>query len=101
MRVTTIVSNWNGQAFLDASLPDLLGQDHTDHRVIVVDNGSSDGSQFWLRGAHPDLELVELYANTGCAHANNVGIRLALEDPDTRYIALVNNDTRIPSDWLS
>lgn len=93
--------NWNGRAFLEASLPDLLGQDHPDHRVIVVDNGSTDASQFWLRGAHPDVELVELFANTGFAHANNVGIRLALEDPDTRYIALVNNDTRIPSDWLS
>lgn len=99
--VATIVINWNGKAFLQACLPDLLAQAYPHHRVIVVDNGSTDGSQFWLRAAHPDIQLVELYANTGFAHANNVGIALALEDPETSYIALVNNDTRVPPDWLS
>lgn len=101
MTVATIVLNWNGKAHLQACLGDLVGQDYPSHRVVVVDNGSEDGSQFWLRGAYPQIELIENFRNVGFAEGNNVGVRRVLADPDTRYITLVNNDTRIPPAWLS
>jgi GT2 family glycosyltransferase len=99
--VATIVLNWNGREFLEACLPDLKLQSYPSQRILVVDNGSGDGSQMWLRGTYPEVELIENYVNIGFAEANNIGIRRALEDSDVAYIALVNNDTRLEADWLS
>lgn len=101
MRVATLVLNWNGKAHLRTCLADLVAQDHPDHRIVVVDNGSHDGSQFWLRGAYPEIELVETFRNTGFAEGNNIGIRSILADPEVKYLALVNNDTRVPGNWVS
>jgi GT2 family glycosyltransferase len=99
--VATIVLNWNGKDFLESCLPDLKTQNYPSLRILVVDNGSEDGSQMWLRGTYPEVELIETYDNIGFAEANNVGIRRALEDPEVGYIALVNNDTRIEPEWVA
>lgn len=101
MTVATIVLNWNGKRYLQDCLPDLIAQNYLAHRVVVVDNGSRDGSQYWIRGNFPQVELIETFSNVGFAEGNNVGIRRALEYPEVRYLALVNNDTRIPKDWIS
>lgn len=66
-----------------------------------MDNGSTDGSQFWMRGHWPDVELIENHRNLGFAEGNNVGIRRVLEDSEVGYIALLNNDCRVQTDWIS
>lgn len=101
MTAATIVLNWNGRGYLEGCLADLAAQDYPRHRVVVVDNGSEDGSQFWLRGAHPQVELLENHRNVGFAEGNNVGVRHLLADPEVRFIGFLNNDTRVGEDWLS
>jgi glycosyltransferase involved in cell wall biosynthesis len=70
--VTAILPNWNGERFLDAILPDLAAQTHPPARIIVVDNGSTDGSLACARRHRADI--VALAENRGFAHAVNRGI---------------------------
>jgi GT2 family glycosyltransferase len=93
---SVIVVNWNGRHHLDACLTALRRQSFTDFEVLLVDNGSSDGSVEFARSSHPWVELVTLPENRGFCGGNNEGIRRARG----RYIALLNNDTEADPDWL-
>lgn len=97
--VHVLVVNWNGRQHLEAGLPSLLDAAYLGSQVIVLDNGSTDGSQGWIAANFPWVHLVELGRNLGFAAANNAGMRLALA-AGADYVALLNNDTRVEPDWL-
>ena len=60
-------------------------------RIVVVDNGSGDGSPTLIRAAHPDITLIDAGGNLGFAKANN----LVLRELDADYALLINSDTRV------
>ena len=80
------VLNWNGREDTLRCLASLRGA-----RVIVADNGSTDGSVEAIRAAFPDVELVENGANLGFSGGNNAAIRRALER-GAEWVVLLNND---------
>ena len=69
-------------------------------RIIVVDNGSIDGTVDAIRTAYPFAHIIENGANLGFAEGNNAGVRHALEGP-ADYIMLLNNDTTVDGHMLS
>lgn len=93
-----IIPSFNGLARLRQNLPALLAQSLPFARVLVIDDGSDDGSVEALR-ARGDVEVLSLGRNRGFAAAANAGIARALEDPATDAIALVNNDVELDRDW--
>jgi GT2 family glycosyltransferase len=97
--VHVLVVNWNGRGHLQAGLPSLLDTVYPGVHVVVVDNGSTDGSQDWVAANLPQVQLVALDRNRGFGAANNVGIGMALA-AGADYVALLNNDTRVEPDWL-
>lgn len=94
--VSVIIANWNGEAFLDKVLGRLQRQTFTDFEILVVDNGSTDGSIKILRQYEPAVRVERLPTNHGFAAANNIGIRLCRG----QWIALLNNDAFPGPDWL-
>jgi O-antigen biosynthesis protein len=94
--VTVIILNWNGGAYLPACLAALLGVDYPHYRVVVVDNGSSDGSPELVRRQFPQVELIENGCNRGFAAGNNV----ALRQLKTGYAVLLNPDVVVSPEWL-
>lgn len=95
---SVIVLTWNGRHLLEECLDSLLAQTFRDFEIIVVDNGSKDGSVEWLGANLADrVRTVALSANAGFAGGNNAGIRVALG----RYIVLLNNDTVVDREWLA
>jgi len=98
-RVTIIVLNWNGLADTLECLGSLSRLDYPAYEVIVVDNGSTDGSPAAIRERFPDVELIENGKNRGFTGGNNVGLRRALEQ-GTDYALLLNNDTEVAPDFL-
>ena len=68
-KVTVIIPNYNGKKFLHDCLESLKKQTFRDFRVIIVDNGSTDGSQEYIKNNYPAATLVALPENTGFAHA--------------------------------
>ena len=95
--VTVVIPNWNGRAWLPACLESVAAQQLAPTEVIVVDNGSTDGSVEYLRAQHPDVHLVVLARNTGFASAANRGLEAARTD----LVALINTDVVLAEDWLA
>jgi GT2 family glycosyltransferase len=83
-----------------ACLRSLEQLDHRDDRVIVVDNGSDDGSSDRIREACPGVEILQTGTNLGFSGGNNAGIRRSLE-LGAGYIWLLNNDTVVSRGSLS
>ena len=95
--VSVVIVNLNRRDLLEKCLSSVWAQTFTDFQVIVVDNGSTDGSVGFLRGIDdPRLRLVELPENRGFAGGCNAGIAIARG----RYIATLNNDAEADPRWL-
>jgi GT2 family glycosyltransferase len=91
-----VIPSWNGRRWLDGCLESVLAQTRPPDEVIVVDNGSTDGSARDVRERFRDVHVVELGRNTGFAAAANAGLRTARAE----VVALVNQDVRLRPDWL-
>ena len=86
--VTVIIPNYNGLKFLKDCLQGLEKQSYKEFKVIVIDNGSDDGSVNFLK-EEKGIELIALEKNIGFCGAVNLGIKSA----NTKYVILLNNDT--------
>jgi GT2 family glycosyltransferase/glycosyltransferase involved in cell wall biosynthesis len=93
-----VIVNLNGRALLADCLDALVAQDYPQDRVeiILVDNGSTDGSVPFVREAYPCVRVIEAGRNLGFAGGNNLGARVATGD----YLALINNDAQADPHWL-
>ena len=87
--VTVIIPNYNGKRFLAPCLDALQAQSTRDFEILVIDNGSEDGSVEFLREHYPGIRLIALPENTGFTGAVNTGAAAS----ETEYILLLNNDT--------
>jgi GT2 family glycosyltransferase len=93
---SVIVVNYNGKQYLKRCLDALLGQTYPSLEIILVDNGSSDGSVEFARACYPTVMVIENGENLGFAIANNIGIRIARGE----FIATLNNDTEVMPGWI-
>jgi GT2 family glycosyltransferase len=98
-RVAIVVLNWNGLADTLACLESLAGVDYPSYDIVVVDNGSTDGSVAVIREQFPDVVLIENDENLGFAGGNNVGLQWVLER-GSDYALLLNNDTEVALNFL-
>jgi GT2 family glycosyltransferase len=100
VKISVVVVNWNRHELLTACLASLARQTYRDFDVMVVDNGSQDGSAEAVKqisDTYPvPLRLIQNAANRGFCAANNQGIA-ATSGP---LIALLNNDAEAESGWL-
>ena len=96
-KVTVIIVNWNGEEFLHQCLAALMQQTVMPHKIIVVDNASSDGSGEIVH-QFPLAQLLTLDQNTGFARGNNLAIEMASKDSE--WIALLNPDAFAEPRWL-
>ena len=95
MRLSVVVVNWNSREDLEACLASLERQTHRDLEVIVVDNGSVDGSAERVRARFGDVKLIETGANLGFAEACNRGI----DASGGEWVAMLNNDAVADERW--
>ena len=93
-KVTIIIPNYNGLKFMEPCFKALRAQSDQNFELLVVDNGSTDGSVKWLEDHQiPSIFLEE---NTGFSGAVNIGIRESV----TPYVILLNNDTAPQPDYV-
>lgn len=98
--VYIIILNWNQLELTLDCLDSLAQQDYPSFQVVVVDNGSTDGSSAMLRERFPGATILEIPENIGYSPGNNVGIKHALEQ-GADYMFLLNNDTVVDPHMLS
>jgi len=95
-----VVLNWNSREMTEQCLQSLLAMEKSSFQILVVDNGSRDGSVEYLRNRFPQIQVIANGRNLGFAAGCNVGIRQGLAE-DADYVLLVNNDTIIDPNLLS
>lgn len=97
--VYTIILNWNQPDDTLECIESLKESNYPANTIILVDNGSSDGSPEVIQGHHPDVTLLQQTQNLGFCESNNIGIQYALAQ-GADYVFLLNNDTIVASDML-
>ena len=95
-RFSIIIPHWNGREHLESCLTALRRQRYRDFETILVDNGSTDGSQATVREQFPEVRLLELGENRGFTGACNAGYAAS----QSEFVVLLNNDTEADPGWL-
>jgi len=95
-KISIVIVNWNGRKFLPECLESLLHQAYRRFSIILVDNGSTDGSVDFVAQNYPEVHTIALPRNVGFSVANNIAIKTV----KTEYVALLNNDAVAHPLWL-
>jgi hypothetical protein len=95
--ISVVIPTFNGSRYIPDCLNSLEQQLRKPDEIILVDDGSTDGTASVVASSYPKVRQIRLESNRGFAAAANEGIRHARGD----YIALLNNDTRAAPQWLS
>ncbi len=94
--IDLIIPSWNGRRLLEECLRSVASQSRRPETILVVDNGSTDGTAEYLRSEWPAVRLLSLSRNAGFAGAVQAGI----EASTAPLVALLNNDARPEPEWL-
>ena len=98
-KVFVVVLNYNGGHFIKKCLASVFKNDYPDFEVVVVDNGSKDGSLEMAKSNFSKAVFIKNEENLGFATGNNIGIRYSLERM-ADYVCLLNNDTEVEKDFI-
>lgn len=98
-RVIIVILNWNGKQDTAECLDSLSQITYQNYAIVVVDNGSTDGSAEFLKERYCDVEIIETNENIGFGAGNNFGMKRAL-DMEADYILFLNNDTVVDKRFL-
>ena len=95
---SVVIPNWNGRELLEKYLPSVITAltNFPQSEIIVVDNGSEDGSAQFVREYFPEVRVLALERNLGFGGGSNAGFRAARHD----VAVLLNSDMRVDSNFL-
>jgi GT2 family glycosyltransferase/glycosyltransferase involved in cell wall biosynthesis len=95
---SVVIPNWNGKDLLEKYIPSIVTalEGNSSNEIIVVDNGSSDGSADFLRANFPNVRTLALPNNLGFGGGSNAGFAAAKND----IVVLLNSDMRVAPDFL-
>ncbi len=96
---SVVIPNWNGRDLLAKYLPSVIQAlaGNPANEIVVVDNGSDDGSAAFLRETFPSVRVLALERNLGFGGGSNAGFRAARND----IVVLLNSDMRVQPDFLA
>jgi GT2 family glycosyltransferase/glycosyltransferase involved in cell wall biosynthesis len=96
---SVVIPNWNGKDLLEKYLPSVVAAmaGHPENEIIVVDNGSTDGSAEFVKSHFPTVAVLALPENLGFGGGSNAGFRAAKND----IVVLLNSDMRVAPDFLA
>jgi len=96
MKLAIAILNWNGKKLLQRFLPSVI-QNSPEANVFIIDNGSNDGSQNYIKQNYPEVDLIQLDSNFGFAGGYNRGLKKI----NAELVCLLNNDVMVKEKWLT
>tara|TARA_B100000745_G_scaffold74466_1_gene44928 strand:+ start:698 stop:1537 length:840 start_codon:yes stop_codon:yes gene_type:complete len=99
LSVTVIVLNWNGKELTIKCIESLKKVNYSNINILVVDNGSTDGSVDTLKEKFPEVSILALENNLGYAGGNNRGFDSLEADPP-KFVIFLNNDTIVDENFI-
>ena len=94
--ISIIIPNYNGKNLLSSCLKSIYKNSYLPEKIIVVDNGSTDGSIEYLESKYKDVKIIKNTKNLGFARAVNQ----AVEKSRNKYVAVINNDISLDKNWF-
>jgi GT2 family glycosyltransferase len=103
IKLSIIIITFQAELYIEACINSILRQTYNNYNIIIVDNGSSDNTKFYIANfieRYSNIHLIENRKNLGFARANNIGISYALNNLKSDYVFLLNQDTTTQKDLL-
>ena len=94
--VSVIIVSWNAQPLLERCLPSVVDTAYPNLEIVLADNGSTDDSVAWVETTYPSVRVISMGENLGFCGGNN----RAIEQTDSPFVVLLNNDVEVEPDWL-
>lgn len=97
--VSVIIVTYNGIKWINQCLSSIIFSGNITVKIIVIDNGSNDGTIEFIKLNYSDIKLIAMQKNLGFGAANNIGMTLALEN-NADYVFLLNQDAWLETDTI-
>jgi len=94
--ISIIILNWDGKKMTEGCLNSIMPQVNKNFEIIVVDNGSTDGSAKYIKNKFPSVNIIESPVNLGYAGGNNLGV----QSVKGNYVLILNNDVIVDKNFL-
>lgn len=100
-KVIVLVLSYNGKHLLDHSVSSYLLNDYKNFEVVVIDNGSVDGTKEYVENKYPQVKLIRTEKNLGYSGGFNFGLKYAFDEQNADYVLITNNDVKADSKMIS
>lgn len=99
--VTVLILSYNGKELLDDSVSSYLANDYVNFEVVVIDNGSTDGTKEYVEKKWPNVKLLRTEVNLKYSGGLNFGLEYAFTEKDSDYVLITNNDVKVDEKLIS
>lgn len=99
--VSVIIVTWNNEKDISACLESLNKQKYESYKVIVVDNASADKTTNIIKKKFPEVKLIDSKKNLYLTGGNNLGIEYAIKNYNSKYVMVLNPDTKASTNLIS
>ena len=100
-RVIVLILSFNGKLLLDDSIATYLANDYPKFSVVVIDNGSTDGSREYIEQNYPKVKVLRTEVNLKYSGGFNFGMQYAFNEKNADYVLVTNNDVKADSRVIS
>ena len=100
-KVLVLILSYNGKPLLEDSVSSYLSNDYPNFEVVVIDNGSSDGTKEYVEDKFPAAKVIRLEKNRGYSGGFNFGLDYAFVHQKADYVLITNNDVKVDQKIIS
>lgn len=93
-KVVVLILSFNGKELLKDSITSYLNNDYSNFEVVVIDNGSSDGTYEMIQNHYPNVKCLRIIKNRGYSGGFNFGLEYAFDTINADYVLITNNDVK-------
>lgn len=100
-KVIVLILSYNGKYLLKDSISSYLANDYPNFELVVIDNGSTDGTKEWVAQNYPSVFVLRTDKNLGYSGGFNLGLDYAFNQKQVDYVLITNNDVKADSQVIS
>ncbi|MGD0755404.1 MAG: glycosyltransferase family 2 protein [Bacteroidales bacterium] len=100
-KVIVLTLNYNGKSLLDDCITSYLANDYPNFEMVMIDNGSNDGSEEYVKATYPMVNCIQTGKNLGYSGGFKVGLKYAFENRKADFALITNNDVKVDSKVIS
>ena len=93
--VVVLILSYNGKLLLPDAIGSYQANDYEHFKIVVIDNGSTDGTRAFVENSYPEAELLRLDENQGYSGGFNKGLAHAFGHLSADYVLVTNNDVKV------